>query len=912
MCPKCSFVLVGAKRVLATLLLGPLVWAGTAQCAGPDSGENHLHYTIPADAVKKSSVTREIVGDGWELITERDEFFLKGIKVGERVLGDGSLRETPYKDGNKHGVSRAWSQGTLVEERPFKDGKLHGVCRQWDLQGRLLGTFWMNMGTGILKQWSEDGTREESYCRDGEIYLVKSCTNGQQMSVETPLRQGKPHGLVRWWWPNGQLHSECHHSGGEKHGPESTWNKDGSLWRELHYEKGKPEGIWKYYYESGKLSFQRPYRHGKLHGTLEAWDKEGHSLGKFQMKNGSGVLWTWDEDGRPAEGYGFPECYLDGEFVDKDYYIQASQRDPTLPKFVRPTGAAAALDTQEARPAHAIEAQAGKIAVEIRAYRQAVHAGDKVEPDRLLREPNTERDVPPRSKAATGLHCRTLANMQESKVASPAEVAPKFVVEAGGAANRGDVAKLKALLGKHPALLHASDTHGNGLLHAAARAGSQESVALLLEKGAEVNARGEEGRTALHEAAINSRAEVLKLLLAKQAAVRVKDDGGMTPLHWAADRGKPEIVGPLLAAGADAYLFDRSGRTAVRIATKHGHREVVELLESPVPDTRADVDDGLQLCLSAQDSALEQNEPISALVEFRYWKHDPARILGSTTTARGKRLLLCADGPGGRQQKEVEIRSLAGLMTQNPDPPSGEWFQLNLGEHLALKQPGLYRVWVEHQVDRNRDVKGWAGSVRSVPMLVEIRARPDNLQWSKAVAGLRGCVRPKWHRSALQVDVRLQNSGSKELVILPFDPGKLNHEREFGAALNFMLHDAAGRLLEAESLDAGTGLERLKFLARHEQPGFPALVLQPEEVYKTTVLVGSARPTAVPPHCLTKLRRFQVQELGAVYDTRRFAEAVEKIIGRPIWNAQLTIPAAKTVPIVAIEQNRPHTSKQED
>ena len=180
--------MIGLQQMVAAILVCVVAWVGTAQCAGPDSGEDHLKYSIPSDAEKRSSVRLEIV-DGVEIKTERDEFFLKSTKVGERVRGDGSLRETPYKDGSKHGVSRAWHQSTLVEERPFKDGKLHGVCRQWDLQGRFLGSFWMNMGTGILKQWSESGTREESYCRDGEVYLVRWYRADGRIGTETPLLQ---------------------------------------------------------------------------------------------------------------------------------------------------------------------------------------------------------------------------------------------------------------------------------------------------------------------------------------------------------------------------------------------------------------------------------------------------------------------------------------------------------------------------------------------------------------------------------------------------------------------------------------------------------------------------------------------------------------------------------------------------
>jgi hypothetical protein len=42
----------------------------------------------------------------------------------------------------------------------MKDGVRHGVCKQWNDKGALLGTFEMSMGTGISKQWFQNGQIE--------------------------------------------------------------------------------------------------------------------------------------------------------------------------------------------------------------------------------------------------------------------------------------------------------------------------------------------------------------------------------------------------------------------------------------------------------------------------------------------------------------------------------------------------------------------------------------------------------------------------------------------------------------------------------------------------------------------------------------------------------------------------------
>lgn len=137
-----------------------------------------------------------------------------------------------------------------------------------------------------------------------------------------------------------------------------------------------------------------------------------------------------------------------------------------------------------------------------------------------------------------------------------------------------------------------SDFCGRTALHAAAAAGAEASLQLLLSCGAPVDARNKkEGCTPLHLASGRGFAACVAMLLARAASVEISDRAGKTPLHDAAWGGHTRCVQELLAAGACVRARDSWGRTPLHWAScppqwvgdEHADGTLAVLLDARAP-----------------------------------------------------------------------------------------------------------------------------------------------------------------------------------------------------------------------------------------------------------------------------------------------------------------------------------------
>lgn len=188
------------------------------------------------------------------------------------------------------------------------------------------------------------------------------------------------------------------------------------------------------------------------------------------------------------------------------------------------------------------------------------------------------------------------------------------VTDIHAAAATGDVALVRGLLERNPALLEQPDERGRTPLHAAAAAGQEAVVQALLTAGANVSAKDKEntaetvdervvreegpftaasalaggvdralrawgGETPLSCAARNGHTRVVALLIGKGADVNVRDALGRSPLYHAAGAGATKVMQLLLSNGAHVNA-EPAGDTPLYAATAGGRVDAARLLLS--------------------------------------------------------------------------------------------------------------------------------------------------------------------------------------------------------------------------------------------------------------------------------------------------------------------------------------------
>ncbi len=165
-------------------------------------------------------------------------------------------------------------------------------------------------------------------------------------------------------------------------------------------------------------------------------------------------------------------------------------------------------------------------------------------------------------------------------------------------AKEGNVALVKQLINKNPALLNGKSELGRTPLQLAAYNGQVEVVALLLEKGADVNlVSSRNKRSPLHYAVWKGHTQVAKMLLKAGADLESKEIDAETPLHYAAASGELSAVKLLVSKGAKVNYVSKIGSTPLSYAAsrKGGYPQIVKFLIAKGADVKAKRDNGWTL-----------------------------------------------------------------------------------------------------------------------------------------------------------------------------------------------------------------------------------------------------------------------------------------------------------------------------
>lgn len=86
--------------------------------------------------------------------------------------------------------------------------------------------------------------------------------------------------------------------------PTGTWSEyyeNGNIMSEYNFENGKPNGTCKYYYDNGQLWTERVLKDGLNWEVKSNFDKNGKPLDKGTLKNGTGSMKLYNEEGQLTE-----------------------------------------------------------------------------------------------------------------------------------------------------------------------------------------------------------------------------------------------------------------------------------------------------------------------------------------------------------------------------------------------------------------------------------------------------------------------------------------------------------------------------------------------------------------------------------------------------------------------------------
>ena len=144
----------------------------------------------------------------------------------------------------------------------------------------------LTIGCGEKK--SDGVNLDELEDREGVFYLKNSNSpytgkcfefhdNGQKKSEEN-YKDGKPDGLLVYWYENGQKQTE------------------------INYKDGKPHGIGFNWYENGQKEAEGNHKDGKMDGLLVAWHENGQKQMELTFKDNEGISEKyWNSKGEEVD-----------------------------------------------------------------------------------------------------------------------------------------------------------------------------------------------------------------------------------------------------------------------------------------------------------------------------------------------------------------------------------------------------------------------------------------------------------------------------------------------------------------------------------------------------------------------------------------------------------------------------------
>ncbi len=126
--------------------------------------------------------------------------------------------------------------------------------------------------------------------RHGEIHgLVTYWYTDGQKQREGTIKNGNKDSLWTEWFENGQKRCKISYKNGDLDGILSEWYESGQKANEGNYKSGKEDGMWTYWYENGQKASEGNYKSGKEDGMWTTWNENGEEISRKTYKDGEEI-----------------------------------------------------------------------------------------------------------------------------------------------------------------------------------------------------------------------------------------------------------------------------------------------------------------------------------------------------------------------------------------------------------------------------------------------------------------------------------------------------------------------------------------------------------------------------------------------------------------------------------------------
>ncbi len=150
-------------------------------------------------------------------------------------------------------------------------------------------------------------TRSELDLREGFLYekgteepfdgiLVEHYPD-RRLKFAIEIRDGKPHGISRGYYDDGQQEVEEHFENGISHGMRLRWYRNGQKKSEARIVNGKIEGTFTRWHDNGQKSAEAQMDSGEAHGLSQGWHRSGARKSRVELEHGKVVSKEFWDDG---------------------------------------------------------------------------------------------------------------------------------------------------------------------------------------------------------------------------------------------------------------------------------------------------------------------------------------------------------------------------------------------------------------------------------------------------------------------------------------------------------------------------------------------------------------------------------------------------------------------------------------